>query len=65
MTFSAIDVKRASGCRLPESAERPISPFNIACGHCKNGERQLTNYADRFCVRLVPIQAAKPAPGQN
>ncbi|MEH3068437.1 MAG: alcohol dehydrogenase catalytic domain-containing protein, partial [Aeromicrobium erythreum] len=30
--------------------EYVVLPFNIACGHCKNCERQLTNY----CLTAQP-----------
>ncbi|MGZ4658948.1 MAG: alcohol dehydrogenase catalytic domain-containing protein, partial [Blastococcus sp.] len=43
-------VEVGDGVDKVQVGEYVVLPFNIACGHCKNCERQLTNY----CLTAQP-----------
>jgi glutathione-independent formaldehyde dehydrogenase len=56
-------VEVGDGVDKVQVGEYVVLPFNIACGHCKNCERQLTNDdLPAFCDRMVQEFARSAAP---
>ncbi|WP_333895066.1 alcohol dehydrogenase catalytic domain-containing protein [Mycolicibacterium gadium] len=45
-------IEVGDGVDKVQVGDRVVVPFNVACGHCKNCERGLTNY----CLRAQPVE---------
>lgn len=45
-------IEVGDGVDKVQVGDRVVLPFNVACGHCKNCERELTNY----CLAAQPVK---------